>query len=70
MNGVFFEEGEPRESFRGLIWEHWLGDKSLKRTEMKIRGRDITNSHDPDFDDRGTESQPDDVRPLDIPEDP
>lgn len=57
---------EHREAFRGLIWEHWLGDESLKKTEMKIRSRDVTRSRDPDFDYRSV----DDVRPLDIPEDP
>jgi len=61
---------ELREAFRGLIWEHWLGDVSLKRTEMKIRSSDFTKNQDPDFDDRRAENQLDDVRPLAIPEDP
>jgi hypothetical protein len=61
---------DSREAFRGLIWEQWLGDVSLKRTEMKIRSRDFTRNQDPDFDDRSVEVQPEDVRPLDIPEDP
>ena len=65
MNGEFYAKGESREPFRGLVWEHWLGDESLKKTELKIRSSDIIRSHDPGF-----ESQPDDVRPLDIPEDP
>jgi len=43
---------------------------SLKKTEMKIRSRDFTRNHDPDFDDRRAETQLDDVRPLAIPEDP
>jgi hypothetical protein len=61
---------DSREAFRGLIWEHWLGDVSLKRTEMKIRSRDLSRSQDPHFVDRSAEVQPEDVRPLDIPEDP
>ncbi|PSN50150.1 hypothetical protein C0J52_11959 [Blattella germanica] len=70
LNGEYYDPEDSREDFRGLIWEHWLGNTSLKKTEMKIRSRDVVKSHDPDFDDRITDSQPDDVRPLDIPEDP
>jgi Fibrinogen beta and gamma chains, C-terminal globular domain. len=70
LNGEYYTAREPREAFRGLIWEHWLGDVSLKKTEMKIRSRDITRTQDPDFDDRRAETQLDDVRPLAIPEDP
>jgi hypothetical protein len=70
LNGEYYTTREPREPFRGLIWEHWLGDVSLKKTEMKIRSSDITTTQDPDFDDRRAETQPDDVSPLDIPEDP
>jgi len=61
---------QPREAFRGLIWEHWLGDVSLKRTEMKIRSRDFTRNQDPEFDDSRAQNQLDDVRPLANPEDP
>ena len=70
LNGEYYTTREPREAFRGLIWEHWLGDVSLKKTEMKIRSRDFTRNQDPDFDDRRAEAQLDDVKPLAIPEDP
>jgi hypothetical protein len=70
LNGEYYTTREPREAFRGLIWEHWLGDVSLKKTEMKIRSHDFTRNQDPDFGDRRAETQLDDVRPLAIPEDP
>jgi hypothetical protein len=70
LNGEYYTTRETREAFRGLIWEHWLGDVSLKKTEMKIRSRDFTRDQDPDFDDRRAETPLDDVRPLAIPEDP
>lgn len=70
LNGEFYSATDPRDEFRGLIWEHWLGDVSLMKTEMKIRSRVITRMQDPQFDDQSTEIQPEDVRPLDIPEDP
>jgi hypothetical protein len=61
---------DSRETFRGLIWEHWLGDETLKKTEMKVRSRDVTRGQDPDFDERSTVIQSEDVTPLVIPEDP
>jgi hypothetical protein len=71
LNGEFYSAKDPRDEFRGLIWELWLGDVSLKKTEMKIRSPGvITGTQDPQFDDQSTEVEPDDVRPLDIPEDP
>jgi hypothetical protein len=71
LNGEFYSATDPRDEFRGLIWEHWLGDVSLKKTEMKIRSPDvITRTQDPQFDDQDTDVHPDDVRPLHIPEDP
>jgi hypothetical protein len=70
LNGEFYSAADSRDEFRGLIWEHWLGDVSLKRTEMKIKSPDVTKIQDPEFEDRSAEVQPDGVRPLDIPEDP
>lgn len=71
LNGVYYTPRDRREEFRGIIWEHWLGDESLKSTEMKIRPKImpvIAGKEDPSFDDHS--SSPDDVNPLDIPEDP
>ncbi|GLH03743.1 Techylectin-5B, partial [Gryllus bimaculatus] len=72
LNGVYFTPKDHREEFRGIIWEHWLGDESLKATEMKIRPKTVTGAiirEDPGFDEHGSSSV-DDVDPLDIPEDP
>ncbi|XP_067012693.2 uncharacterized protein [Anabrus simplex] len=72
LNGVFFRDGQPREDFRGLIWQYWLGDSSLKSTQMKIRPRELhvaspSGRTDPGFEEH---SSTEDVDPLDIPEDP
>nr|CAD7396818.1 unnamed protein product [Timema poppensis] len=42
LNGVYYSPGdEPsRDSYRGLIWEHWLGDNSLRASVMMVRDRD------------------------------
>nr|CAD7259982.1 unnamed protein product [Timema shepardi] len=42
LNGVYYSPGdEPsRDSYRGLIWEHWLGDHSLRASVMMVRDRD------------------------------
>nr|CAD7428242.1 unnamed protein product [Timema monikensis] len=42
LNGVYYSPGdEPsRDSYRGLIWEHWLGDHSLRASMMMVRDRD------------------------------
>lgn len=66
LNGVWFSNGEPRPSYRGIIWQYWLGDRSLKAVEMKLRPRDPVTSIDPVFE----EPNNDDISPLEVPEDP
>ncbi|KAJ8881559.1 hypothetical protein PR048_018042 [Dryococelus australis] len=65
LNGVYYtpEEEARRDQFRGIIWERWLGDESLKGARMMVRDRAYVPPQ-PAVD------LPDDVRPLDIPEDP
>jgi hypothetical protein len=71
LNGEFYWPTDPREEFRGIIWEHWLGDVSLRRTELKVRSPGaITRTQDREVVDQNIELQPGTVRPLDIPEDP
>ncbi|XP_063221820.1 angiopoietin-4-like [Bacillus rossius redtenbacheri] len=60
LNGVYYspEEEVRRDQFRGIIWERWLGDESLRAARMMVRARGYSP--------RGE----DEVRPLDVPEDP
>ncbi|XP_049853792.1 uncharacterized protein LOC126335000 isoform X2 [Schistocerca gregaria] len=67
LNGVWFAPGQPRPSYRGIIWQYWLGDRSLRRVTMMIRPRDPPPTiGDSEFEERSS----DDVPPIDIPEDP
>ena len=34
--------------YRGIIWELWLGDYSLKAARMMIRPKDFSVGYDPD----------------------
>lgn len=65
LNGVYYPNPTANEQFRGLIWEHWLGNYSLKKTKMMLRPLitpevDIGSGFEPGFESTG----------LDIPEDP
>ena len=41
LNGEYFSNPQSNGYYRGIIWELWLGDYSLKETRMMIRrGRD------------------------------
>lgn len=37
LNGPYMKNPTDNGYFRGIIWEHWKGDYSLKACEMKIR---------------------------------
>ena len=37
LNGEYFEDPTENGYYRGIIWELWLGDYSLKETRMMIR---------------------------------
>ena len=37
LNGEYFSDPEDNGYYRGIIWELWLGDYSLKETRMMIR---------------------------------
>ncbi|CAG0915977.1 unnamed protein product [Notodromas monacha] len=39
LTGPYFGENEDNLHFQGIIWEHFKGDYSLKRAEMKVRPR-------------------------------
>ena len=37
LNGEYFSNPQSNGYYRGIIWELWLGDYSLKETRMMIR---------------------------------
>ncbi|XP_024942556.1 uncharacterized protein LOC107269500 isoform X2 [Cephus cinctus] len=37
LNGDYYIQNGPHDSFRGMIWEHWHGDYSLKSSKMMLR---------------------------------
>ena len=37
LNGEYFSDPTDNGYYRGIIWELWLGDYSLKETKMMIR---------------------------------
>ncbi|XP_043283329.1 angiopoietin-related protein 7-like [Venturia canescens] len=37
LNGNYYTMDQYREPYRGIIWEHWRDDYSLKSTKMMIR---------------------------------
>lgn len=48
LNGIYRDT--PRgHNYNGIVWEHWLGDYSLKSAKMMIRPRDLW------FNDDGTD---------------
>lgn len=68
MNGVYQNEPAEHGQYRGIIWEHWLGDYSLKKSTMMIRPmEDFRNN---DGIDLTTTTTTQDLDFQDIPEDP
>ena len=43
LNGEYFNDPDDNGYYRGIIWELWLGDYSLKSVRMMIRPKDFTN---------------------------
>ena len=41
LNGEYFLVGEDNGYYRGIVWELWLGDYSLKSAVMMVRPRDL-----------------------------
>ena len=43
LNGEYFLVGEDNGYYRGIVWELWLGDYSLKSAVMMVRPKEIPN---------------------------
>lgn len=43
LNGEYYINPEDNDYYRGIIWELWLGDYSLKATEIKVRPASFSN---------------------------
>jgi hypothetical protein len=52
LNGVYRTEplGEDSRNYKGIFWEHWLGDYSLKASKMMIRPKEVWFSEPSDDD--------------------
>lgn len=37
LNGVYYKKPTDNGYYRGLIWEYWLGNYSLKKSKMMVR---------------------------------
>eukprot|EP00092_Neocalanus_flemingeri_P027836 GFUD01030219.1.p1 GENE.GFUD01030219.1~~GFUD01030219.1.p1 ORF type:complete len:765 (-),score=159.24 GFUD01030219.1:331-2625(-) len=48
LNGEYFLDPDDNGYYRGIIWELWLGDYSLKAAKMMIRPKDFSVGYDPD----------------------
>lgn len=48
LNGEYFTDPDDNGYYRGIIWELWLGDYSLKAVKMMIRPKDFSVGYDPD----------------------
>ena len=46
LNGEYFNDPTDNGFFRGIIWEHWLGDYSLMETKLMIRPSDFRLRND------------------------
>lgn len=52
LNGIYRDSptGEDSRNYKGIFWEHWLGDYSLKASKMMIRPKENSFSEPPDDD--------------------
>ncbi|CAL4061335.1 unnamed protein product [Meganyctiphanes norvegica] len=48
LNGEYHTDPKENDYYRGIIWELWLGDYSLKATEIKIRPSSFRMSEEDD----------------------
>ena len=39
LNGEYHDDPEDNDYYRGIIWELWKGDYSLKSAKMMIRSK-------------------------------
>ena len=44
LNGEYFGPGDDNGYYRGIIWELWLGDYSLKSVAMMVRPQDLAQT--------------------------
>jgi len=44
LNGEYFATPDDNGYYRGIIWELWLGDYSLKSVNMMVRPRDFSHN--------------------------
>lgn len=56
LNGEYHVDPNDNDYYRGIIWELWLGDYSLRATEIKIRPTSFSNG--------GREALPDEPQPT------
>ncbi|XP_065566182.1 techylectin-5B-like [Artemia franciscana] len=42
LNGAYHRKPMDNDYYRGIIWEMWRGDYSLRATEMKVRPRNFS----------------------------
>jgi len=47
LNGEYFSDPNENGYYRGIIWELWLGDYSLKSVKMMIRPKNFIVTSDP-----------------------
>ncbi|XP_059094034.1 angiopoietin-related protein 3-like [Tigriopus californicus] len=45
LNGEYFEDPTANDYFRGIIWELWHGDYSLRSAKMMIRPKSVAYAH-------------------------
>lgn len=44
LNGEYFTSPDDNGYYRGIVWELWLGDYSLKSAVMMVRPRNFSDS--------------------------
>jgi len=49
LNGEYFSASADNGYYKGIIWELWLGDMSLKSAQMMIRPSDYHVGYAPDY---------------------
>lgn len=45
LNGEYFEDPTANDYYRGIIWELWHGDYSLRSAKMMIRPKSIVRAN-------------------------
>ncbi|XP_030757845.1 angiopoietin-related protein 3-like [Sitophilus oryzae] len=47
LNGLYYRKPYVNDYFRGIIWEHWLGNYSLKKSVMMVKSNGYTQLYHP-----------------------